>query len=107
MPTYVYYCEQCDNQFEVFQKFSDSPLSECLEGHASVRKVFVPAGIIFKGSGWYSKDSKASTSSSSSSSSNGEEKESESSESTSSESTSSESTESSKSEAKESSTSDD
>lgn len=61
MPTYVYHCEVCDNDFEVKQKFSDPPLERCLVGHEGVRKVFIPAGIIFKGSGWYIKDSKGST----------------------------------------------
>ncbi len=58
MPTYVYYCEQCDSKFEAFQKFSEEPLRLCPEGHEAVRRVFTPAGIIFKGSGWYIKDSK-------------------------------------------------
>jgi putative FmdB family regulatory protein len=61
MPTYEYYCEQCANNFEAFQKFSESPLEVCPQGHAGVRRVFRPAGIIFKGSGWYIKDSKADT----------------------------------------------
>jgi putative FmdB family regulatory protein len=62
MPTYVYYCEACDNQFEAFQKFSDDPLHICPKGHEGVRRVFTPAGIIFKGSGWYIKDSKSESS---------------------------------------------
>ena len=104
MPTYVYHCEECDNQFEVFRKFSDPPLTQCLEGHERIRKVFVPAGIIFKGSGWYSKDSKSDSSSKSSESSDSSSSSSPSSsssdETTKGESTSSDSTESTKSEAK-------
>lgn len=61
MPTYVYHCEECNEKFEIKQKFSDPPLERCLVGHEGVRKVFIPAGIIFKGSGWYIKDSKEST----------------------------------------------
>lgn len=66
MPTYEYYCETCNKRFDAFQKFSDAPLDACPEGHAPVRRVFSPAGIIFKGSGWYSTDSKASASTTSS-----------------------------------------
>lgn len=110
MPTYVYHCEECDNKFEVFRKFSDPPLTQCLEGHERIRKVFVPAGIIFKGSGWYSKDSKSDSSSKSSessdlASSSSSSSPSSSDETTKGESTSSDSTESTKSEAKASTTS--
>lgn len=62
MPTYVYHCSRCGSDFEVRRKFSDPPLVRCLEGHEEIRRVFTPAGIIFKGSGWYIKDSKADTS---------------------------------------------
>lgn len=58
MPTYVYHCTTCSSDFEAYQKFSDDPLRSCPQGHESVRRVFTPAGIIFKGSGWYIKDSK-------------------------------------------------
>jgi putative FmdB family regulatory protein len=61
MPTYEYYCEQCANNFDAVQKFSEAPLEVCPQGHTGVRRVFRPAGIIFKGSGWYIKDSKADT----------------------------------------------
>ena len=60
MPTYEYFCEQCDDHFEAVQRFSDAPLTACPTGHNTVRRVIRPAGIIFKGSGWYIKDSKAS-----------------------------------------------
>jgi putative FmdB family regulatory protein len=66
MPTYAYFCEACNQQFDAFQKFSDAPLTVCPHGHPSVRRVFTPAGIIFKGSGWYSTDSKSTTSTASS-----------------------------------------
>ena len=58
MPTYVYGCETCGHRFEIFQKFSDAPLTECAECGARIRRIFQPAGIVFKGSGWYSKDSR-------------------------------------------------
>jgi len=61
VPVYSYRCQNCDAQFERTQRFSDDPITVCPECEASsVRRVIHPAGIIFKGSGWYVKDSKAS-----------------------------------------------
>ena len=56
MPLYEYQCENCGEQFEVMQKFSDDPLSthgKC--GGKVVRLLSVPA-LQFKGSGWYITD---------------------------------------------------
>ena len=60
MPTYVYGCDTCGHEFEKIQKFQDAPLRECPQCGAPIRRIFQPAGIVFKGSGWYSKDSRAS-----------------------------------------------
>lgn len=59
MPTYAYRCTACSHSFEIFQKFTDEPLSTCPECGSPVRKVFQPVGIVFKGSGWYINDSRA------------------------------------------------
>ncbi len=57
MPVYTYRCESCGIRFEQTQKFSDSPLTRCPEcGKKSLRKVFQPVGIVFKGSGFYATD---------------------------------------------------
>lgn len=57
MPIYTYRCESCGVQFERNQKFSDAPLTRCPEcGKKSLRKVYTPVGIVFKGSGFYSTD---------------------------------------------------
>ena len=56
MPTYEYACRQCGEHLEVVQSFRDDPLTECPACAGSLRKVFSAAGIIFKGSGWHSKD---------------------------------------------------
>ena|ERR671916_152124 len=61
MPTYVYGCDNCGHRFEIAQKFQDAPLTECPECGARIRRILQPAGIVFKGSGWYSKDSRAGT----------------------------------------------
>ncbi len=55
MPIYEYKCEN-DHVFDVMQRMSDDPLTECVECGASVRKVLHPVGISFKGSGFYSTD---------------------------------------------------
>jgi putative FmdB family regulatory protein len=57
MPIYTYRCTECGVEFEQRQNFSDPPLIKCPEcGKKSLRKVYSPAGIIFKGSGWYATD---------------------------------------------------
>ncbi|ACZ39026.1 FmdB family zinc ribbon protein [Sphaerobacter thermophilus] len=67
MPIYEYACGTCGHTFERKQRFSDEPVSECPECGAQVRRVLHPAGIIFKGSGWYITDSRKSNGSSSTS----------------------------------------
>ncbi|RRR73475.1 MAG: zinc ribbon domain-containing protein [Candidatus Viridilinea halotolerans] len=64
MPTYVYACDGCGKQFEQFQSFKDDPLTVCHCGESGrVRRVIQPAGIVFKGSGWYINDSRGTGSS--------------------------------------------
>ncbi len=58
MPTYVYQCETC-GQFEQWQSFKDAPLTACPTCGSPVRRVITPAPIVFKGSGWYSTDSRS------------------------------------------------
>ncbi len=60
MPIYEYRCTQCGHEFEVHQRFSDDPLTECPKCHGKLNKVFHPAGVIFKGSGFYSTDYRSS-----------------------------------------------
>lgn len=60
MPVYTYRCENCGVQFDQKQKFTDSPLVTCPEcGKKSLRKVYQPVGIVFKGSGFYATDHKS------------------------------------------------
>ena len=58
MPNYVYRGTDCPHEFEVYQSFSDDPLTECSECGQPVRRVFQPTGLVFKGSGWYVTDSR-------------------------------------------------
>jgi putative FmdB family regulatory protein len=63
VPTYQYACNACSNQFDIVQKFSDDALTECPSCAGDLRKVFSAVGIVFKGSGFYRTDSRASSSS--------------------------------------------
>ena len=57
MPVYTYRCENCGIQFDKTQKFSDPLLTRCPEcGKKSLKKVYTPVGIVFKGSGFYATD---------------------------------------------------
>ena len=56
MPIYEYRCPN-GHTFELFQRMSDPPPSECqICSAAPVEKVLYPAAIHFKGSGFYSTD---------------------------------------------------
>lgn len=59
MPTYEYRCNDCGNLFETFQRIGDEPPTVCERCGGRLRKVFHPAGIVFKGSGFYATDSRA------------------------------------------------
>jgi len=64
MPTYEYACQSCGRHFEVFQRFSENALTTCDVCGGPLRKVFHPAGILFKGSGFYATDSRRKSSTS-------------------------------------------
>ena len=59
MPTYEYECTACGQHIEVFQRFSEDALTTCGNCGGALRKVFHPAGIVFKGSGFYATDSRS------------------------------------------------
>lgn len=56
MPTYQYRCTDCGHDLEVVQRFSDAALTTCPSCEGTLRKVFSPVGVVFKGSGFYSTD---------------------------------------------------
>lgn len=65
MPTYDYHCEKCHQNFEAFQSMRDKAFAQCPKelcrlpkwGHGKVKRLLgTGAGIIFKGSGFYSTD---------------------------------------------------
>jgi putative FmdB family regulatory protein len=63
MPLYEYQCQECGLRFERRQSFSDEPVKICPDCGGGVERLIQPAGIIFKGSGFYVTDhrSKSST----------------------------------------------
>jgi len=65
MPTYEYSCQKCGQNFEAFQSMRDEPFLECPKelcrlpkwGHGKVKRLLgTGAGLIFKGSGFYTTD---------------------------------------------------
>ncbi len=58
MPTYAYQCQACDHRFEKFQSMTARILRKCPEcAESSLERLIGPgAGIIFRGSGFYSTD---------------------------------------------------
>lgn len=58
MPIYAYECKECGVRFERRQSFSDDPISICPECEGQVHRLIQPAGIIFKGSGFYVTDNR-------------------------------------------------
>jgi putative FmdB family regulatory protein len=64
MPTYQYACTECEHTFEQFQSFSDDALTVCPECSGKLRKLFNAVGVVFKGSGFYRNDSRATSTSS-------------------------------------------
>jgi putative FmdB family regulatory protein len=69
MPTYQYRCSECGQDLEAVQKFTDAALTECPNCGGSLRKVYNAVGVVFKGSGFYSTDSRSSNGKGSSSTS--------------------------------------
>jgi putative FmdB family regulatory protein len=58
MPTYGYRCGSCGHQFEIVQRISEEPLTECPKCQGKLSKMLYPVGISFKGSGFYTTDYK-------------------------------------------------
>lgn len=59
MPIYEYKCTHCNHSFEMIQKVSETPTTQCEACHenTAVRLVSAP-GFQLKGTGWYETDFK-------------------------------------------------
>lgn len=58
MPTYEYKCNKCRHRFELRQKITENPIRICPNCRGKLQKIFYPAGIIFKGDGFYITESR-------------------------------------------------
>ena len=57
MPTYEYECQKCGHRFEVFHSIKDAPKKSCPNCKGRLKRLLgTGAGIIFKGSGFYTTD---------------------------------------------------
>ena len=61
MPTYEYRCAKCGKHFDVYQSFSEDPLTKHEKCGGKLTKVISPAGIVLKGSGFYKTDNRSSS----------------------------------------------
>ncbi len=59
MPLYEYKCNSCDETFEVLQRISAEPLTQCIHCKGDVEKMISVSSFQFKGSGWYITDYKS------------------------------------------------
>jgi len=57
MPIYEYYCKSCGHEFEIIQKITDEPITECEKcGEQQAKRMISQTSFILKGSGWYVTD---------------------------------------------------
>lgn len=56
MPVYEYKCTRCSEQFEVTQKMTDAPLTDCKSCRGELKKLITNTSFVLKGSGWYVSD---------------------------------------------------
>ena len=58
MPIYEYECGHCSYRFEMKQGFDEEPQTMCPQCQGRARRVFHSTPVIFKGSGFYTTDSR-------------------------------------------------
>ena len=57
MPLYAYHCDRCNTKFEFWRRYEDEPVTICPDCQtATLRKVYQPTPVHYKGRGWYVKD---------------------------------------------------
>jgi putative FmdB family regulatory protein len=56
MPLYDYRCEKCHKVTEIRHGFNEANTQPCAECGGELKRVFNPAPIVFKGSGFYVTD---------------------------------------------------
>lgn len=60
MPIYEYRCRKCSKEFELVQKITDDPATECPDCGGKVERLVSATSFSLKGGGWY-KDGYASS----------------------------------------------
>jgi predicted nucleic acid-binding Zn ribbon protein len=60
MPVYIYQGLETGNYYEFTQGYHDAPLSHHPETQEPLKRVISAPAVVFKGSGWYAKDSRSS-----------------------------------------------
>lgn len=58
MPSYDYRCTSCNNEFELTHGMREKVDANCPDCGAPAKKVFSPAGMVLKGSGFYNTDNR-------------------------------------------------
>lgn len=56
MPTYEYLCDGCSRTYDVRQRISEPPLTQCQFCGGPIRRLLSPAPFILKGAGFYVND---------------------------------------------------
>ena len=59
MPIYEYECLDCGKKFEIFQKISEEPLTECKACKGRLNRLISLCSFQLKGTGWYVTDYKS------------------------------------------------
>ena len=60
MPIYEYSCQNC-GRFEVLQKITASPLTECPKCQGEVQRLISAPAVVYKASGFYTTDNRPSS----------------------------------------------
>ncbi|MFC1941610.1 FmdB family zinc ribbon protein [Chloroflexota bacterium] len=60
MPVYEYECGSCTHRFDIKQGFDEEPQALCPQCQGRCRRVFHSTPVIYKGSGFYTTDSRKS-----------------------------------------------
>ena len=61
MPIYEYECNLCNFHFEKKQRIHDEAVAACPKCEGKSRRIFNSVPVIFKGSGFYTTDSRKSS----------------------------------------------
>lgn len=51
--TYDYGCEKCQKTFEIEQKITEEPLTECPECKGTIKRLISKTSFLLKGKGWF------------------------------------------------------